>query len=70
MSGGRACRNRAHRQSWRVMQRQCNHSAFNGYRLTYSEYSTLICMAPGCTGCWRTRAAYVGAIPDYKEAER
>lgn len=76
MSAGTACTDSArHRKYWRVVQRQCNHSAFNGYRRTYSDYSTVICMAPAairgtCAGAWRTKAAYVTALPDATDAER
>ena len=38
----------------RVDQRLCNHSAFNGYRYTPSDYSALRCM--GCQWPWRTKA--------------
>jgi hypothetical protein len=49
---------------WAVVQRRCNHSAFNGYRRTPSDYSLVVCTASGCTGAWRTKAAYVQALPD------
>jgi hypothetical protein len=65
MSGGNACRDPAHRPLWRVTQRHCNHSAFNGYHYTPSAWSSVVCTAPGCTGCWRTKAAYVYELPDY-----
>lgn len=55
---------REHRTEWRVFQRKCNHSAFNGYRRTPSDYSTVQCQAPGCGRTWRTKAAYVDEIPD------
>lgn len=44
---------------WRIIQYMCNHSAFNGYHRTPSDYSTVVCDAPGCTGCGRTKANYV-----------
>jgi hypothetical protein len=55
---------RDHRASWRVYQRRCNASAFNGYHLTRSAYSGLVCTAPGCGRRWRTKAGYVAEIPD------
>lgn len=42
---------------WIVIQRNANASAFNGYRLTYSDYSAVQCHA--CGHVWRTKAAYV-----------
>jgi hypothetical protein len=60
-----AC-SRDHREFWVVLQRECNYSAFNGYRYTPSDYSTVACHAPGCGRAWRTKAAYVGALPDVK----
>jgi hypothetical protein len=47
---------------WVVTQYMCNHSAFNGYHYTRSDYSTVICEAPGCTGCGRTKANYVDEL--------
>jgi hypothetical protein len=55
---------RLHRKAWRVRQRNMNASAFNGYRPTWSAYSGLICTHEGCGRAWRSRAAYVGSIPD------
>ena len=45
---------------WVVLQYKCNHSAFNGYRRTPSDYSTVKCLECGATG--RTKAAYVGEL--------
>ncbi|GAA3085622.1 hypothetical protein GCM10020000_88090 [Streptomyces olivoverticillatus] len=59
-----ACRTPAHRPLWVVLQRRCNHSAFNGYRRTPSAYSRVLCTAPGCAAAWRTKAAYVDDLPD------
>jgi hypothetical protein len=42
---------------WRVSQRQCNHSAFNGYRRMSSRYSEIMCLH--CGAVWRTAASYV-----------
>jgi hypothetical protein len=53
---------REHRGSWYVVQYKCNHSAFNGYHETRSEYSGVRCNA--CGRYWRTRAAYVETLPD------
>lgn len=53
---------RQHRASWRVVNRKCNFSAFNGYQRTESAYSLLRCLS--CGRHWRTRAAYVANIPD------
>lgn len=43
------------------MQRLCNHSAFNGYHYTPSDYSSIRCMT--CGWHWRTKAN-VSHIPD------
>jgi hypothetical protein len=45
-----------------VTQRYCNHSAFNGYRWTASEYSGIRCMS--CRTPWRTKAKYVEQLRD------
>lgn len=71
MSGGYSCPDRAgHFKFWRVSQRNCNHSAFNGYHYTPSDWSSIHCLAPGCAGCWRTKAKYVDDLPDMSERER
>lgn len=62
MSAGVACKIRAHRTVWVVLQRLSNRSAFNGYRVTPSAYSEVYC-AP-CRTRWRTTAAYVADLPD------
>lgn len=54
---------------WVVTARKCNRSAFNGYRLTSSDYSEVRChgitsTGHRCTGMWRTKAAYVEALFD------
>lgn len=66
MSGGMACRTPEHRPFWRVIQREQNASAFNGYAVTPSAYSSLRCIPAlgGCGTVWRTKAAYVDEIPD------
>jgi hypothetical protein len=49
-------------RSWVVIQRECNHSAFSGYRWTPSAYSQVHC--PQCLAVWRTKAAYVAQLED------
>jgi len=67
VSGGLACKDQQHRSKWQVLDRQCNHSAFNGYHYTPSNYSSVICTEPGCGKVWRTRSNYVHTLQDYKE---
>lgn len=81
MSGGAACQcsekaepiaaapgsNRPGRL-WRVIQRLCNHSAFNGYHRTFSLYSSLICLR--CGAVWRTKAGYVAQLRDQVDGEK
>ena len=67
MSGGTAChcdeREKPVRErNWRVVQRCCNHSAFNGYHYTPSEWSAIFCRS--CRALWRTKADYVCLLPD------
>jgi hypothetical protein len=50
---------------WHVFQRLCNHSAFNGYRHEYSQYSSVGCAQ--CGAVWRTKGGYVRVLPDYKD---
>jgi hypothetical protein len=57
---------REHQADWVVLQRKCNHSAFNGYHWTPSDYSSVRCGHPGCGRVWRTKAAYVDSLPDAK----
>ena len=49
-------------RAWRVIDRLCNHSAFNGYRCTGSDYSLVKCLVCGALG--RTRASYVDELQD------
>lgn len=64
----RQCRGE-HRPWWRVAMRNGNASAFSGYRWTPSAYSEVRCTKPGCQRPpWRTRAAYVSALPDMQQA--
>lgn len=68
MSGGVYCINPVlHRPWWRIIQRYCNHSAFNGYHQTPSQWSSVRCL--DCGGFWRTKAAYVSTIPSATDAE-
>lgn len=67
MSGGKACECSERREPitgrlWRVTQRECNHSAFNGYHHTPSTHSSLRCLR--CGASWRTKADYVMSLPD------
>lgn len=57
-----ACKVRAHRPRWLVIDRNRNYSAFNGYRYTPSDYSSVWC--PVCNVSWRTRAGYVRDLQD------
>ena len=49
-------------REWVVTMRNCNQSAFNGYRVVYSDYSEVRCLR--CHGVWRTKAAYVAKLKD------
>lgn len=66
MSGGLACdcpgTTTERKTQWEVWQRRCNHSAFNGYHYTPSDYSSVHCRR--CQAVWRTNAYYVDALPD------
>jgi hypothetical protein len=53
---------REHRASWVVVARHCNHSAFNGYHYTPSDWSGIKCL--DCGRYWRTKAEYVTALPN------
>lgn len=66
MSGGKICQcpeagKPLDQRRWRVLDYKCNHSAFNGYHQTPSDYSALTCK--GCGAVWRTKAAYVDRLP-------
>jgi hypothetical protein len=54
-------------RKWKVIQRNCNHSAFNGYHYTPSDYSTVWCVV--CNAVGRTRAQYVEELDDVTAAE-
>lgn len=55
------------KRRWRVIQRKCNHSRFNGSRYTPSAYSSLVCLSCGVVG--RTNAKYVDKIEDLRDGE-
>lgn len=50
-----------------VLQRNGNQSAFNGYRWTPSDYSSIRCLQT--LAFWRTKANYVGALRDATDEE-
>lgn len=47
-------------RNWVVVDFKCNHSAFSGYRMTPSDYSTVRCLRCGTFG--RTKAKYVSEL--------
>ena len=72
MSGGTSCSCAQRKvpintRRWRVTQRFCNHSAFNGYAYTPSEWSAVYCL--DCGANWRTKAGYVIDLPGHVESE-
>ena len=77
MSGGIACNcfgeGKARRspsvrkEHWEVIQRNCNHSSFNGNRRASSRYSSVRCKK--CGACWRTKAPYVDYLPDMQPVD-
>lgn len=56
------CTDTDRRNRWRVTQRNCNHSTFNGRKRTPSRYSEVQCLK--CGRSWRTTAAYVRTLLD------
>jgi hypothetical protein len=50
------------KRNWRVRQKRCNFSAFNGYHYTPSDYSLVVCCS--CSALWRTKAAFVDLLID------
>lgn len=74
MSGGYACickRRYAadfRAKFWRIVQFMCNHSAFNGYHKTSSDYSSLRCL--NCGRYWRTKANYVYTLRQANDKEK
>lgn len=49
-------------RAWVVVDRMCNHSAFNGYQYTASDWSLIWCK--GCHALGRTKAGYVVDLPN------
>lgn len=65
MSSGEACscderKKPLKDRQWEVMTYRGNHSAFNGYKFTSSDYSAVVCNA--CNYSWRTKADYVDRL--------
>jgi hypothetical protein len=53
-------------RDWAILQYKHNRSAFNGYEMTPSEYSSLHCNQ--CRASWRTKAEYVHRLDMSREA--
>ncbi len=49
-------------RQWFVYRRNESRSVFNGYRSTWSDYSHVYCRVCNCH--WKTKAEYVGKLPD------
>jgi len=49
-------------RNWIVVNRECNYSAFSGYRWTPSRYSLVHCRE--CRALGRTKAKYVDQLKD------
>lgn len=49
-------------RQWFVLRRNESRSAFNGYRLQWSAFSTVECRV--CGGWWKTKAKWVGLLGD------
>ena len=63
MSMGNSCickRKRGDIDGLVCTQYKCNHSAFNGYHYTPSDYSTVYCKR--CGAVWRTKAKFVDQL--------
>lgn len=65
MSQGNVCRcaeslKPLNERKWGVSDWFCNHSAFNGYQWTASDYSKVHCLT--CERTWRTKAKYVESL--------
>jgi hypothetical protein len=65
MSGGYICncvekKKPIAERAWLILDYKCNHSAFNGYHYTSSDYSAIQCQR--CMSIWRTKAAYVDKL--------
>jgi hypothetical protein len=59
-------RKQATRKNLVVTKRRYNTSAFNGYRYAASAYSSVECTVHNRS--WRTKAKYVEALEDQKDA--
>lgn len=73
MSGGLAChcperQKPLAERDWTVSQYGCNHSAFNGYHRTPSDYSTVKCGQ--CPGMWRSKGRFVEELVALGKVER
>ena len=55
---------RCHGNMLVVTDRNCNHSAFNGWRRTPSDYSAILCVSADCRRSWRSKAPGVANVPD------
>lgn len=58
-------------RNWVVTSYKARCSAFDGYRMCYSDYSQVFCGGPGehgtgCLGLWRTRSSYADNLPRHK----
>ena len=53
-------------RNWVVLCRNFRCSAFDGYRVMYSDYSEVQCLTCHATG--RTKAAFVMELKDYEQA--
>lgn len=47
-------------RNWGVSDHRCNHSAFNGYHMTPSDYSQVHCLS--CGAGWRSKGQYVDSL--------
>lgn len=69
MSGGHACnceerKKPAEDRNWVIIDYKCNFSAFNGWRRTASDYSSVRCVE--CGRAWRTKSNYVNKLRHLK----
>jgi hypothetical protein len=62
LTGGKKQRDDNRKIYWEVLQRNCNHSSFNGGHYTSSAWSEVRCTQ--CFANWRTKANYVNELPD------
>ncbi len=66
MSGAPACKCKP--RNLVIIDYRCNHSAFNGYHRTPSDYSCLRCLT--CGSYFRTKADYVRSLPFATDEQR